>query len=116
MTNALKQIVLSVAALIAPPVQMSTAEWAARYRILSSDVSAEPGKWVSWPYQVEPLEATSDPSVFRVVINAATQMLKSAVGENFLGRNVDCDPGPALVLLPRKEDARDWVQDNLSAM
>ncbi len=106
----------SLARLWAPPSTISVSKWADSYRYLSPERAAEAGKWKSFPFQREPMDAAADPSIRRVVLKCATQLLKSSVIENAIGRAIDADPGPILVLVPRKEDALDFSEENLGPM
>ena len=51
-----------------PLPEMTVSEWADRYRMLSSGISAEPGKWKTSraPYQKEIMDAFTQPGVHRV--------------------------------------------------
>lgn len=65
------------AASLRPPPELKASEWADRYRFLSSESSAEHGKWTTLPFQRGPLDSASDPRIYRVVIKSATQLLKT---------------------------------------
>jgi hypothetical protein len=56
------------------------------------------------------------PSVHRVVLVSATQMIKTSVIENATARAIDVDPGPILIVQPRKEDAVDFVEERIEPM
>src|SRR5579883_751789 len=105
-----------LAGLWAPPRQISTAEWANRYAVLSPETAAEPGRFHAWPFQIEPLNATSDPAIRRVVIKSSTQILKTTVIKHAIARAIDADPGPIMVLTPRQSDAKDFVDEHLTPM
>ena len=109
-------VLLHMAAILAPASGITVSEWADKYRVVSPERGAKSGQWKSWPYQIEPMNAASDPSVYRVVIVAATQTLKTSVIENAIGRVIDCDPGPILVVQPRREDAVDFAEENIDPM
>lgn len=103
-------------ALWAPPRQISAAAWADDNRYLSPESSAQAGKWTCFAYQREPLDAFSDPSIYRVVVKSATQMLKTETILNAIGYVIDVDPGPALMLCHRKEDAQELVEERIDPM
>ncbi len=100
----------------APPGDICTSTWADRHLMLSPETSASWGPWKTRPYQKEPLDATSDPAVRRVVIKAATQILKTSVIKAAIARSIDVDPGPIMVLLHRNEDAREFADDHLAPL
>lgn len=83
---------------LAPPPALSVHEWAERYRELPKATSAEAGRWRSdrMPHAIEPMECLSDPDVRAVVCMWASQVAKTEVGLNWLGRAIHLDPGPIL--------------------
>ena len=99
------------------PPTLTVSKWAETYRFLSPEASAERGRWVNRPFQAEPMDCLS-PShpCEKVVIMAASQVLKTEVLLNFLGFIVDQDPGPILIVEPREEDAKTLSKDRVSPM
>lgn len=112
----MKSLEQRLSRLWAPPPVLTLAEWADRYRYLSPESSAEPGKWKTLAFQREPMEAVSDPRVQRVVIKAATQMLKSVTIENAIGYFASQDPGPMLLLQPGDSDAKDFSKERIAPL
>ncbi len=110
------QILLRMALILAPSSGITVSQWADQYRQLSPETGAQPGQWTSYPYQIEPMDAVSDVAVHRVVLVSATQMIKTSVIENAVGRAIDVDPGPILIVQPRKEDAADFVEERIEPM
>lgn len=99
-----------------PPGQISTSEWADKYMRLSPETSAKPGKWTTRAYQREPMDACSDPTVRKVVIDAATQLIKTSVIKAAIARIIDVDPGPIMVLQPRNVDVTDFCDGDIAPM
>lgn len=102
-----------------PPPRVSVAEWADTYRILSSDTSAEPGRWRTdrTPYMREVMEAlTPGSGVRRVYIMASAQMGKTELILNKLGHGMHIDPGPTLIVQSHEEMARHWSEERLAPM
>lgn len=66
---------------LAPPPDMTISQWADEYRRLSSESSAEPGRWRTSkaPYQREIMDAVCDNRVQKVVIMSAAQIGKTDV-------------------------------------
>lgn len=62
-----------------PPRKMTVSEWADRYRVLSTDYSAEPGKWRTSraPYQKEIMDAFNQPEVWQIVVLSSSQVGKA---------------------------------------
>lgn len=82
---------------------MTLSEWADRYRVLSAESSAEPGRWHTdkAPYQREIMDAIGDPHIRKVVIMSAAQIGKTdAFILNPLGYYMDYAPAPILVMQP----------------
>lgn len=102
--------------LLAPPLDLTVSEWADRFRFLSPESSAEPGKWKTLSFQREPMDCCSDIKVRRVVIKSATQMLKTATIENAIGYFAHQDPGPILVIEPGDGDAKGFSKERIAPM
>jgi phage terminase large subunit GpA-like protein len=62
-----------------PPPDLTVSEWADRFRVLSSESSAEPGRWRTdrAPYQRGIMDAASDPTVREVVVMSSAQIGKA---------------------------------------
>ena len=81
-----------------PPKKQTVSEWADENRILSSDYSAEPGKWRTdrAPYQREIMDAFTQAGIWQIVIMASAQVGKSEIELNMMGCAIANDPGPIL--------------------
>lgn len=98
---------------LAPPPDMTISQWADEYRRLSSESSAEPGRWRTSkaPYQREIMDAVCDNRVQKVVIMSAAQIGKTdALILNPIGYYMHYDPSPIMVMQPtfrwRKHSAK----------
>ena len=62
-----------------PPPDLKLSEWADNYRRLSSEASAEPGRWKTSkaPYQKEIMDAITDITIKKVVVMSAAQVGKT---------------------------------------
>lgn len=86
-----------------PPPRLRISEWAARYRYLSPEASAEPGLWnhARAPHLVLPMDYLSPHhSCERVVCKFSSQSGKTELLLTFAGYIIDLDPGPVLVVQP----------------
>lgn len=102
-----------------PPPDLKLSEWADRYRRLSSEASAEPGRWktAKAPYQKEIMDATTDITVKKVVVMSAAQVGKTdAVVLNPIGYYIHYDPSPMMVLQPTIQMAESFSKERLSPM
>jgi len=100
-----------------PPV-LTISQWADRNRILSSESSAEPGRWDTSraEYQREMMDVITDPLVENVVIMSGSQIGKSEVLNNALGFFVDCAPCPILFMQPTLQMAEAYSKDRIAPM
>jgi phage terminase large subunit GpA-like protein len=103
---------------LAPAPRLTVSEWSDRYRMLSREASAEPGRWSTdrAPYQRGILDAFSEPLVDTVVVMSSAQVGKTEVVNNVVGYYIDRDPAPILVLQPTVQMGEAWSKDRLSTM
>ena len=97
---------------------MKVSEWADRYRQLSSESAAEPGKWNSdiAPYQKAIMDAVNDPNIEIVVVMSSAQVGKTEIINNIVGYYIHQDPAPMLVVQPTEKLAESWSTDRLAPM
>ncbi|WP_177431526.1 phage terminase large subunit family protein [Pseudomonas huaxiensis] len=101
---------------------MSIIEWASKFRWLAPEETAKPGKYrfditphLVWPGG--PLEALDDPNVIEIVGRKSAQVAwTSGVLGNAIGKWIDLDPSPILVLFPKAEAAKQYVAEKLEPM
>ena len=100
------------------PENITVSEWANKYRRLSSENSAEAGRWKTsrTPYLKDIMDSFSDDRINRIIVVASSQVGKTEMLLNLLGYVVDQDPGPIMYTLPVKEDGEDFSKRRLSAM
>lgn len=93
-------------------------QWADQYRQLSSEASAEPGKWLTdrAPYQREIMDSLGDPLVEAVVVMSSAQIGKTEIINNAVGYHIHLDPAPILLLQPTLEMAEAWSKDRFAPM
>lgn len=101
-----------------PPPDISIAEWADYFRVISPEASAEIGRWHTdrAPYQREIMNAISDDSIERVIMMSAAQVGKSEIILNTIGYYVDKEPSPILLLQPTLEMGEAFSKDRLAPM
>lgn len=103
---------------MAPPPSLKISQWADQYRQLSSEASAEPGKWQTdrAPYQRDIMDALGDPLVEAVVVMSSAQIGKTEIINNVVGYHIHLDPAPILLLQPTLEMAEAWSKDRFAPM
>jgi len=101
-----------------PPDDCTVSEWAARYRRLSPESSAEAGLWRNerTPYLVEIMDAFTDPQVRHIVLAASSQVGKSETLNNIIGYIIAEDPGSILFIMPTTIDAKEYSKLRITPM
>ena len=100
MKKATVDLFTRIFSVLAPPPDMTISQWADEYRRLSSESSAEPGRWRTSkaPYQREIMDAVCDMRVQKVVIMSAAQIGKTdALILNPIGYYMHYDPSPIIL-------------------
>lgn len=90
------------------PEKMTVSEWAERYRFLGSRGNAEGGPWSNarTPYLREIMDSWNDPDVYQTTFKKPTQIGGTETGVNMIGYIISHDPGPALMVLPKIDVAK----------
>lgn len=101
-----------------PPEQITVKEWADKYRRLSPENSAEPGRWRTdrTPYLEEIMDAFTDPKIRRISVVASSQVGKTEMEMNMLGYAIDIDPGPIMWVTPTQDNAEDFSKRRIAPM
>ena len=101
-----------------PPEQITVKEWADKYRRLSPENSAEPGRWRTerTPYLEEIMDAFTDPKIRRIAVAASSQVGKTEMEMNMLGYAIDIDPGPIMWVTPTQDNAEDFSKRRIAPM
>jgi len=102
-----------------PEPILTVSEWADRKRILPSDTSAEPGPWRTSrvPYMREIMDCLSGHSdVTEVCLQAASQVGKSEVANNFCGYAIESCPAPIMLVQPTIETAEAYGRLRIQPM
>ena len=98
-----------------PKTEVST--WADSYRILSQG-AAEPGRWKTSraPYQKDIMDAFTQPGIHRVVVMSSSQIGKSDIMNNVIGRFAHLDPCAIMMVQPTIDMAQDYSKTRISPM
>ncbi|MFT0212843.1 terminase gpA endonuclease subunit [Pseudomonas sp. F1_0610] len=105
-----------------PPPKMTIIEWADKYRWLAPEEAARSGKYsfsitphLTWPNG--PLEALEDPNISEICCRKSAQVAwTSGVVGNAIGKWIDIDPSPILMLFPKAEAVKQYVGEKLEPM
>lgn len=102
--------------MVTMPPSYTVSQWAERFRYLSREYSAQPGRYslATVPYAREPMDCANDPSVRAVVLMWGSQLTKTTVIENVCGYFIAADPAPQLLVQPTVEMAQAWSKERLN--
>lgn len=103
---------------LAPVSDLTVSEWADNYRMLSSEASAEPGKWRTdrAPYQKAIMDAFTSPGIKKVIAKTASQIGKSDLMNNVIGRFAHLAPAPMMMLQPTIDLSQDFSKTRIAPM
>lgn len=81
-----------------PPPEITVDVWAEQHRWLEKRTTAAAGNWRNekTPYLVEPQRCMTEPAVRAVVLMKGAQTGGSEIAINWLCRQAECNPGPAV--------------------
>lgn len=101
-----------------PLPNLTVSDWADQYRMLSSESSAEPGRWRTdrAPYQRAIMDAFTDLDVRRVVVMSCSQIGKSDIMNNVIGRFAHLAPAPIMMIQPTVDMAQDYSKSRIAPM
>jgi phage terminase large subunit GpA-like protein len=102
----------------APKVVRGTAQWAEEERILPRSSSSEGGPFrnARVPYMRGPMDALDDTRAQTVVNMKGAQVAGSTIGENWVGRTMQDDPAPMIVVWPTEKLMKRWSLKRLTPM
>lgn len=104
--------------MLKPPRNLTISQWADEERYLSSEFSAEPGKWITSraEYGRGIMDAGSDPTIPEIVIMKAVQVGYSEILANTVGFFICEDPSPMMIIQPNIDMAEAWSKERLTPM
>ncbi len=117
-TNKLNACLAKILNGMKPPEDLTVSQWADKNRRLTSESSAEIGKWRTsrTPYMYDILDSFTDPLIEHIVLVAASQVGKSETINNMIGYCIDQDPGPILLVQPTIDDVKRYSEMRIAPM
>ncbi len=117
-TNKLNACLAKILDGMKPPEDLTVSQWADKNRRLTSESSAEIGKWRTsrTPYMYDILDSFTDPLIEHIVVVAASQVGKSETINNMIGYCIDQDPGPILLVQPTIDDVKRYSEMRIAPM
>lgn len=95
-----------------------TKVWAPKYRILSSEESARPGRYsdemTPWVRGIE--DAIDDPDIPVVACMKSAQIAWTTIVLNWLGKIMHTDPSPVIGLFSKEKAAKEFREEKLTPM
>lgn len=118
MNAVIDRITREALAAFAPPPDITVSEWADRFRYLSAESSASPGRFKTEivEYMREPMDMVGKPGVRRITLMTSAQVAKSTVLENIIGYFIDLDPCPILHVSPTLDSMKMFSKERLAPM
>ena len=118
-TPAIRTLLMGLTRSLRPPEVLTTTEWSIRHRGMSQKATAKPGRynpdltpWVRGMHQ-----ALDDPTVVEVVAMKSAQIAwTDGVLLNYIGRRIDIDPCPMIVMFAKDEAAKQFNDEKLVPM
>ena len=88
--------------LLEPPPKLTISEYAEEYMVLTSESSAEPGRWRPdrAPYQKGIMDAVSDRDIRKVVIMSSAQVGKTLILLMIIAYYIDHKAWPMMMVMP----------------
>lgn len=99
-----------------PPTRMKISQWAEKNRNLSPEDSAKTGRWKSFPFQNEIMDACLEPGIEDVSVWGSAQWGKTQIKLNIIGYFIEHDPSPIMDVEPTLEMARTFSKDRFDPM
>ena len=101
--------------LLYPPPSLTISQFADQHRYLTSEASAETGRWLTSrvEYQREMMDCITDPKIEYVTIMSAAQIGKSEVLINTIFYYAVIDPSPIMWVIPTLALAEDYSKTRL---
>jgi len=99
-----------------PPPRLTLSEWADLNFYLSSESSAQAGRWQTLPYQRGILDAITDPAVTNVSVMKSARVGYTKCMNAAIGYHMHQDPCPILVVQPTVDDAKGYSKEEIAPM
>jgi len=101
-----------------PPPKLSCDEWAEKYRRLSRESSASPGRFrlSKTPFMREPMQMVGKPGVESIAMMCSAQVGKSTFVENVVAYYAHLDPCPILHISPTLDSMKMFSKERLAPM
>lgn len=102
---------------LAPPPDIKPSDWAEQNLVLAESAFSA-GRWRkdTVPFQVEIMDAVTDPEIEKIVIMSSSQGGKNVIANTIIGYFIDIDPCPIMLIEPTLELAQDYSKRRLAPL
>lgn len=114
----IEEVVRDAYRALTPPSRRTVSQWADQCRVLTSETSSEVGRWRTdrAPFQREIMDAFTQPGIWQIVVMASSQVGKTEIELNMLGRVIEEEPASVLFVQPSLALAEDFSKRRVSGM
>jgi phage terminase large subunit GpA-like protein len=100
------------------PEKMSPSQWSERYRILTPDLTSEPGPWRGErvPYAAGLMDLFTRDGLEGIVCMKGAQIGWSEIMRNWIGYCIDRQPGPAMLVLPDRTSGQAAIVERVKPL
>ncbi|HRJ90085.1 MAG TPA: phage terminase large subunit family protein [Pyrinomonadaceae bacterium] len=108
---AIDQALVRALSAAVPESDLTCSEWAEKYRYVSPERSARPGRWDNSvvPFLTEIMDAASSPEVRRVVFMKSSQVAGSEFLVNYVGYRIQTSPTMIIYCAESEDKAKGWT-------
>ena len=99
-----------------PPEKLSLSDWADQYAYLSTESSAEGGRWRTLPYQKGIMDAITDPDIEQVTVMKSARVGYTKILNHIIAYHIHQDSCPIMVVQPTIEDATGYSKEEVAPM
>ena len=99
-----------------PPKKVTLSQWADSYAYLSSESSAEGGRWHTLPYQKGIMDAVTDPKIEQITVMKSARVGYSKMLNHVAAFHIHQDPCPIMIVQPTIEDAQGYSKEEIAPM
>ena len=104
--------------ILVPPSKITIEEWSDKNRVLSKESASEHGEWDTkrTPYMIEIYKKITEKKVREVVLMMASQLAKTEFILNIMGRYIELDPCPMIIMQPSDIMAKNFSKERVAPM
>lgn len=99
-----------------PPRRVPGSVWADEHFYLSPESSADPGRWRTYPFQREPLDAMTDQAIEMVSFMKSARVGFTKMMGAAIGSYIHQDPCPISIVQPTLDDAEGYSKEEIAPM